>query len=352
MKNIIRPFFSVIISCYNSRKTIGTLLQSLTHQNLLYSDLEIIISDDCSTENYQDIVNKYKNKLFIKEVKTDYNCCPGNTRQKGVDYATGRWIIFSDHDDEFIEDALFYVKQEILQNNINTIYYGKFYEEWTNEKQERIFREVNNHMGWTHGKFFNLDNYWKKYNFHYIKDLKSHEDVCITSLINCVQYANPQLEQYEGNIYVYIWKHYENSLSNQLYFTKDGYQRNFIDKFFIDYLTATIGIIYKKYKEKWFGQNQMIRELYTSLLYSYFYTQFNISLNQHYLKENYDEVYYYLNILKTEFNLSIESIYTFFKKQHPEEYQEVYNACFNATGPFIFEHSLKEWLKMIDNKEY
>ena len=139
MKNIIRPFFSVIISCYNSRKTIGTLLQSLTHQNLLYSDLEIIISDDCSTENYQDIVNKYKNKLFIKEVKTDYNCCPGNTRQKGVDYATGRWIIFSDHDDEFIEDALFYVKQEILQNNINTIYYGKFYEEWTNEKQERIF---------------------------------------------------------------------------------------------------------------------------------------------------------------------------------------------------------------------
>ena len=104
-------------------------------------------------------------------------------------------------------------------------------------------------MGWTHGKFFNLDNYWKKYNFHYIKDLKSHEDVCITSLINCVQYANPQLEQYEGNIYVYIWKHYENSLSNQLYFTKDGYQRNFIDKFFIDYLTATIGIIYKNIKK-------------------------------------------------------------------------------------------------------
>ena len=210
-----QTFFLVIIPCYNSRKTIGTLLQSLTHQNLLYSDIEVIISDDCSTESYQDIVNKYKNKLFIKQVKTDYNCCcPGNTRQKGVDYATGQWIIFSDHDDEFIENSLFYIKQDILQNNINTVYHAKFYEERIiAETGEKIFQEGDSHKGWTHGRFFNLDNYWKKYNFHYIKDLKSHEDVSIAALMNCVQYANPQLQIYDSNIYVYIWKYHKNSLS-------------------------------------------------------------------------------------------------------------------------------------------
>jgi glycosyltransferase involved in cell wall biosynthesis len=52
-------------------------------------DLEVVLADDCSTESYQDIVDKYLDKLNIKQVSTEYNCCPGNTRQCGVDAAAG-----------------------------------------------------------------------------------------------------------------------------------------------------------------------------------------------------------------------------------------------------------------------
>ena len=41
-----RPFFSIVISCYNSRNTLGPLLQSLVDQELTQEELEIIISDD------------------------------------------------------------------------------------------------------------------------------------------------------------------------------------------------------------------------------------------------------------------------------------------------------------------
>jgi glycosyltransferase involved in cell wall biosynthesis len=64
-----------------------------------YDEIQVILSDDCSTESYQDIVNQYIDKLFITQTKTDYNCCPGNTRQKGADQALGEWLIFMDHDD-------------------------------------------------------------------------------------------------------------------------------------------------------------------------------------------------------------------------------------------------------------
>ena len=69
----MRPLFSIIISCYNSSKTIERLLESLCKQELTKDELEIIISDDCSTEPYDDIVNEYKDKLNIKKVKTEYN---------------------------------------------------------------------------------------------------------------------------------------------------------------------------------------------------------------------------------------------------------------------------------------
>ena len=84
-----RPFYSIVIPCYNSRPTIERTLESIYKQHLPYLDIQVVLSDDCSTESYQDIVDKYKSKLYITQVKTDYNKCPGNTRQRGVDNAIG-----------------------------------------------------------------------------------------------------------------------------------------------------------------------------------------------------------------------------------------------------------------------
>ena len=127
-----RPFYSIIIPCYNSGKTISCVLDSIIQQELPYQDIQVVISDDCSTEPYQDIIDSYKDRLFITQVQTDYNCCPGNTRQCGVDAAIGQWVTFMDHDDQLIPGSYKDLKAQIQKQNIDTVVITRFY------KQEEI----------------------------------------------------------------------------------------------------------------------------------------------------------------------------------------------------------------------
>ena len=122
-----RPFFSIIIPCYNSRETIGNLLTSIKEQNM-NDEIEIILSDDNSTDPYEDIVDKFKDSLNIKQIKTDYNFAPGNTREKGVSIATGEWLVFADHDDEFIPDTLPIIKKVIINSGEKYYAIANFYE--------------------------------------------------------------------------------------------------------------------------------------------------------------------------------------------------------------------------------
>ena len=64
-------FFSIIIPTYNPRKFIQRLLTSITHNECL-DKIEVIISDDCSTDSTRDILNEYVNKdnrivVFLQE---------------------------------------------------------------------------------------------------------------------------------------------------------------------------------------------------------------------------------------------------------------------------------------------
>ena len=52
-------------------------------------DIEVILADDCSPESYQEVVDSYRDILSIRQIKTDYNFTPGNTREKGVSIADG-----------------------------------------------------------------------------------------------------------------------------------------------------------------------------------------------------------------------------------------------------------------------
>ena len=94
---------SVIIACYNARPFIARMLDSLVAQS--FKDMEVVLSDDCSPEPYDDIVQRYENKLNIVRTQTAYNCCPGNTRQAGYDASSGDWVIFGDQDDEYVPGA-------------------------------------------------------------------------------------------------------------------------------------------------------------------------------------------------------------------------------------------------------
>ena len=68
-------FWTVCIPCYNPDDRLDNLLQSIVNQNCS-DDIEVIVIDDCSTEDFQPILDKYKDKLFIKKYVTEINGGP------------------------------------------------------------------------------------------------------------------------------------------------------------------------------------------------------------------------------------------------------------------------------------
>ncbi len=341
-----RPFYSIVIPCYNSKQTIGHTLESIVNQHMDFSDIQVILSDDCSTESYQDIVDSYEDKLYITQVKTDYNKCPGNTRQRGVDNAIGEWVIFMDHDDQLIPDTLNQIKNHIIENQYDTVVFTQFY-----KKIDEYLIPMPINAGWTHGKIFNLDNFWKKYNLHYVKDMASHEDVCLSSQLEFVRIAY-NIELYKiDNISFYIWIANPNSLSNRKYVIQSK-ERVFIDAFFIDYVQATAGIFYNFYQKT--GLNKDYTKIYIQkvILYSYFYNEYARFKTPQFLIKNCDHIRKYFLILENQFNTSIEDIYNFFRHEHPEEYQIIWNVAKDQIETFMFDFSFKEWCYWIKDQKY
>lgn len=93
---------TVIVPCYNVEKYIDKCVQSLINQT--YKNLEIILVDDCSTDNTWKIINKYsKNHENIKCIKNEKNRGAGYSRNIALKQAKNDYISFIDSDD-YIED--------------------------------------------------------------------------------------------------------------------------------------------------------------------------------------------------------------------------------------------------------
>lgn len=86
---------SVIIPCYNCGAFIGETIQSVLDQT--YQDFEIIVVDDGSTDNSESVVKS------IQDSRIHYISQPNSgvskARNKGFQYANGKYIVFFDGDD-------------------------------------------------------------------------------------------------------------------------------------------------------------------------------------------------------------------------------------------------------------
>ena len=111
-------FFTIIIPVYNSEKFIKKCITSILNQN--FFDYEIIIINDCSTDRSSKICQKLKhdNLNKIKLIRNDKNLGAGQSRNLGLKYASGKYIIFLDSDDYLLESIL-----NFLEKNIKKKYY-------------------------------------------------------------------------------------------------------------------------------------------------------------------------------------------------------------------------------------
>lgn len=97
---------SVIIPCYNSERYIVQSIESVIMQT--FQQWEMIIVDDCSTDNSADIIKKYEAKDFrIRYLKTNEpSGSPSIPRNIGIREARGRYIAFLDSDDIWLPTKL------------------------------------------------------------------------------------------------------------------------------------------------------------------------------------------------------------------------------------------------------
>ena len=82
--------FSIVIPLYNEEKNIIPLLDEIHSVFNNHEQYEIVLINDCSTDNTQDVIKKYKQKRNIKILNNIYN--------KGQSYSIYKGITESSHD--------------------------------------------------------------------------------------------------------------------------------------------------------------------------------------------------------------------------------------------------------------
>ena len=102
------PKVSIIIPAYERINYLKRLLNSIIQQT--FSDYEIIIVDDCSTnfEEYKQIIQTYRDKVkSLVYVRNEKNYgTPVHGRNIGMQMAQGEYIAFCDDDDEWYPEKL------------------------------------------------------------------------------------------------------------------------------------------------------------------------------------------------------------------------------------------------------
>lgn len=109
---------SVIVPVYNAEKYLEKCINSIINQTL--KDIEIIAVDDGSADRSLEILNNFQKKDGRIKVLTQQNKFAGAARNKGMEFAFGKYLVFWDSDDFFEKNALeiLYKKCEAVNADI------------------------------------------------------------------------------------------------------------------------------------------------------------------------------------------------------------------------------------------
>lgn len=119
--------FSVIIPTYNRAFCIEDAINSVLGQT--YQNFELIIVDDASTDNTQDIIEgKFKQEILsgkILYIKLEKNSGVCGARNRGLDIAHNDWIAYCDTDNKMLQNHLESFKNAILSHPEKLCFYAK-----------------------------------------------------------------------------------------------------------------------------------------------------------------------------------------------------------------------------------
>lgn len=111
--------FSIIVILYNQANYINETIESILKQT--YQNFEIIISDDCSTDNTLDIIKNIKDPR-LKYVKTQYNMGINANINNACKYVSGDLVVILGGDDKLRPNHLEKMHEVFSNNNIDVAY--------------------------------------------------------------------------------------------------------------------------------------------------------------------------------------------------------------------------------------
>lgn len=203
---------NVIIPAYNCYSTLGRTLSSLVAQT--DTNFEVIIIDDCSTEDIKSIVDDYTNKLNIIYIRNEQNLGCGMTRQVGIDNATQKFITFLDSDDMFMPYTV-ETFNSIIEANPDTEYlHSYFYEQIIINNNPAIFLWKDNYTA-CHGKLYNVELI-KKYGIRNSPLVKWADDSFFNSM--CSELMNMNII----NVPTVLWTNNKNSIMRRQDIERDA----------------------------------------------------------------------------------------------------------------------------------
>ncbi len=121
-ENNPRILVSIIIPTYNRANMIMRAIESILQQS--YSNFEIIVVDDGSTDNTREIIEELKQNtsgLNLRYFKKKNGGC-ASARNKGIDMATGDLIAFLDSDDVWMPQALESLVSALINTGADFVY--------------------------------------------------------------------------------------------------------------------------------------------------------------------------------------------------------------------------------------
>ncbi|MBB6500973.1 glycosyltransferase family 2 protein [Pedobacter cryoconitis] len=110
------PKVSVIVPNYNHAAYLTQRLESVLNQS--FQDFELIILDDCSSDNSKDIIDQYARHPRVSHIvyNEQNSGSTFNQWEKGIRLAQGEWIWIAESDDwsepDFLQELVFHISAE------------------------------------------------------------------------------------------------------------------------------------------------------------------------------------------------------------------------------------------------
>ena len=159
------PEVSIVVPNYNHARFLKQRIDSILNQT--YQNFELILLDDCSTDNSRDIIEEYRKHPQVTQIV--YNTRNGGTPfrqwQKGITLATGKWVWIAESDDyaapSFLETLItllqnrpsagiafggsVYIDDKGIAGEDLSIYHTEFYRNGIEEIKSRLWKECTIH---------------------------------------------------------------------------------------------------------------------------------------------------------------------------------------------------------------